>query len=128
MFKTKLFHSKSGKFFNYNFPTAGSVVFFIVIALVVTYIINFVLNQIWDVRILPLGKPLRFLIIGLALISAFFIIGRKQGDLDRNAIFAMLLIAGAAAALVYFLHKLLPELFSSFPILNYAYTTPNSPI
>ena len=85
------------------------------------------MNQFFGTKILPLLLPLRFVIIALALISTFFIIGRKQGDLDRNAIFAMLLIAGSAGTLVYYLPQLLPELAKN-SLINSAYTNPNSPI
>ena len=137
MFKTltKLHKSKSGRFI--DFPrslTIGNTVFIIVIALVITYIVNFFLNQFFGTKLLPLGQPLRFLIIGLALISSFYVISRRQGDLDRQAIFSILLIAGASFALFYYLPVLIPEIFTNpqsnsiYSLLNSAYTNPDSPI
>ena len=131
----KMLKSKSGRFIDFTRGlTVGNSVFIIVIALVITYIINFFLNQFFGTKILPLGNPLRFLIIGIAIVSAFYIISRKQGALERNDIFVMLLIVGAAFALFYYLPKLVPEIFTNpqsntiISLLNSAYTNPNSPV
>ena len=131
----KLLKSKSARFIDFTRGlTIGNVVFIIVIALVLTYLINFFLNQFFGFRILPLGQPLRFLVIGIAITSAFYIISRKQGALERQDVFTMLLIVGASFALFYYLPTLVPEIFTTpssnaiVSLLNSAYTNPNSPV
>lgn len=131
----KLLKSKSARFIDFTRGlTIGNTVFIIVIALVITYLINFFLNQFFGTRILPLGQPLRFLVIGIAISSAFYIISRKQGALDRQDIFTMSLIVGASFVFVYYLPTLIPGIFSApqsnalVSFLNSAYTNPNSPV
>lgn len=131
----KLFKSKAGRFIDFTRSlTVGNIVFFLVIGLVFTYIINFFLNQIWDVRILAIGQPVRFLIIGLAVVAAFYVISRNQGTLDRQAVFSIILVVGGAFALFYYLPVLIPEIFNSpqansvLSLLNSAYTNPDSPV
>jgi len=125
----KLLKSKSARFIDFTRGlTVGNVVFIIVIALVLTYLINFFLNQFFGFRILPIGQPLRFLVIGIAVVSAFYIISRKQGVLERQDVFTMLLIVGASFALFYYLPVLVPEIFQNNSFLNSIYTNPNSPV
>ena len=131
----KLFKSKSGKFFDFTRGlTIGNSVFIIVMALILTYIINFFLNQFFGTRILPIGQPLRFLIIGIAFVSAFYVVSRKQGALERSDIFTILLLIGASFALFVYLPKLMPDIFTNpqansvLSLLNSAYTNPNSPV
>lgn len=132
----QMLKNKSGRFVNVLniFNTPGNVVFVIIIFMVMVYLINFLLNEFFDIGFIAIGNPLRFLIIGLAISMAFYIVVRRQGGLERNDVFIMIILVGGCFALFYYLPTLLPEIFadtqtnSVMSALNNAYTNPNSPV
>lgn len=107
--------------------TLPNIVAFIVLALFSIYFGNFLLNQFFGTKILPLGQPLQFLLIGMGLLIAFYVVIKRQGALDRSDIISLLIIGGSITALIYYLPVLIPDIYSIAPI-NAAYTNTNSPI
>ena len=120
-----MLHSKKGAIAGViRTLNSGTVILFIGLSLVATYIINFLLNQIFGTRLIPIGQTVRFFII----ITAMVVLVNKRVSLDRIDIFTILLIGIGSGLLVVYLPKFIPELFSSFPLLESAYTNHNSPI
>ena len=124
-----MLHSKKGAIAGViRTLNSGTVILFIGLSLVATYIINFLLNQIFGTRLIPIGQPVRFFIIITAMVVVFMLLVNKRASLDRIDIFTILLIGIGSGLLVVYLPKFIPELFSSFPLLESAYTNHNSPI
>ena len=110
----KLFKDKKARFFDYTrFPSLGNVVFWFILVMILTFFVNFLLNQLFDIEFLKLGQPFRFLLIGLPVASVAYMIIKKQGSLDRSDIFIIILLSAGALGLVYYLPTLVPEIFSS---------------
>lgn len=130
----KLHNSKSGRFVDYfRTITIPNVIFLLILSLVVTFFINFLLNQFFGTRILPLGQPVRFMLILFSIVPVFYVIIRKQGVLERQDIFTIGLITLGSFALFYYLPVLMPEIFTNpsnaaLSMLNNAYTDPNNPV
>lgn len=112
----KLLKDKKGKFFDYTrFPSLGNVVFWFILAMIITFFVNFLLNQLFGFNFLKLGQPFRFLLIGLPVASVAYMIIKKQGSLDRSDIIIIMILSAGALGLVYYLPTLVPEIFSSVP-------------
>jgi len=125
---TRLYKNKSGRFVDYfRAITIPNVIFLLILSLVLTYFINFVLNQAFGTKILPLGQPVRFMLILFSIIPVYYVIIRRQGVLERSDLFTILIIIGGSFALFYYLPVLMPEIFAH-PVLNSAYSDPNNPI
>lgn len=124
-----LIHSKKGALGgfakNISIVNIMAVLF---LALIITYFGNFLLNQFFGTKILQIGKPLIFLIIGGSLMAAFMLLISKQASLDRVDIFTIILLGVGSALAYFYIPVLIPEVFSSVPLLELIYQNPNSPI
>lgn len=114
--------------------TPVNILIFVVLSLIITYFVNFLLNQVFGTKFLPLGQPMRFMIIGVAILLSSYIIIQRHGTLGTSDWFAIGLVIIGAFTLFYFLPSLLPEAFSSYQgntilsLINSAYTNSNSPV
>ena len=130
----QLLKSKSGRFRDFfREVNPPNLIFILIISLVITYFVNFLLNQFFGTRILPLGQPVRFMLILFSIIPVFYVIIRKQGVLERQDIFTIGLIMVGTFALLYYLPVLVPEIFTNpsnavLSFLNSAYTDPSNPV
>ena len=130
----KIHKDKSGRFVDYfRAASPGNITFSLILSFVVFYFVNFLLNQFFGIRIIPLGKPVIFMLILFSLVPAYYIVIRRQGSLERQDFFTIGLMAAGTFALIYYLPVLIPEIFanpsnSALSILNNAYTDPNNPV
>ena len=130
----RLHKCKSGRFVDYfRAASPGNITFTLILSFVVLYFGNFLLNQLFGTRILPLGQPVRFMLILFSIIPVFYIVIRRQGSLERQDFFTIGLIAAGTFALIYYLPTLIPEIFTNpsnrvLSILNSMYTDPGNPI
>ena len=123
MLKTlqKLLKDKKARFVDFTRSlTVGNFFFFVVMSLVMVFVISWLINSVFpSVSVVKVGTPFKFIIVAAGLTLSFYIITRRQGGLDRSDIFAILLLGGAMIALFIYMPKLLPEIFSTVPILQY---------
>ena len=129
-----LLKDKSGRFRDYlREITPANVIFLLVLSLIATYFINFLLYQFFGTRIIPLGQPVRFMLIMLSIIPIFYVYIRRQGALERQDFFTIGLVVAGSFALIYYLPVLVPEIFTNpsnavLSFLNSAYANPNNPV
>lgn len=124
----QLIHSKKAAFggFARNISLVG-IVSVLFLALILTYFGNFLLNQLFGTKILQIGQPLRFLILGASLMVAFMLLITKRASLDRMDIFTIILLGVGSGLLYYYLPAILPEIFKN-SVINSVYTNPQSPV
>lgn len=122
----RMLKNKKGRFVDaFRAITVGNVFFFIVILLVGTFALSFLGKQIFGTKIVAVGPAFRLLIIGGALTISFYVVIKKQGNLDRGDVFVIIFLGVALGALWYYLPTLAPEIFSS--LKQSALASPESP-
>lgn len=96
---------------------------FLALSLVATFIINYLLNQIFGTKMLSLGTPVRVFIFLISLTLVFWIFINKGGALRKADVVTIIVIGICAGLLIYYLPVLVPELYTYS-----AYANPNSPV
>jgi len=124
MFKKILKHKKGGWLRSISIQ---GIMAFLALSLVATFIINWLLNQIFGVKMLELGTPVRVFIFLVSLTLVFWVFINKGGRLNKADVLTIGVIAICSGILIYYLPVLLPELYA-IPFIQSAYTNPNSPL
>lgn len=118
---SKLFHNKKGGWLR-SISLQG-VVGFLALSLIATFIINYLLNQIFDVKMLSYGTPVRIFIFLISLTLVFWIFFNNYGRLDKKDIITIIVIGVCSGLLILYLPTLIPELYQFS-----AYSNPDSPV
>ena len=119
----RLFKNKKGALGFARNWSLSNVLLVILLSIALLFLGNFLLNQMFGIKMLELGTPIRLLLILLGVGGAFSIVIRQQGSLGRAEIFSILIITAGVSALVYYLPILVPEAFSPNSALSTLYNS-----
>ena len=103
--------------------TIGNSVVIILLGMFLLYFGNYLLNLWFGIGMISLKVPFQLLLYVLAIATAFYVVVRKQGSLDRSDIFSILMVSGGFALLAFYLPTLIPELSKQA-----VYSNPESPV
>lgn len=119
-----MLQSKKGAFVDFTRGlTIGNSVIIILLGMFILYFGNYLLNLWFDIKMISLQVPFQLLLYVLAIGTAFYVVVRKQGALDRGDMFSILLVSGGFALLAFYLPVLIPELSKQA-----IFTNPSSPV
>src|SRR3990167_4718630 len=120
----QMLQSKKGAFVDFTRGlTIGNSVIIILLGMFILYFGNYLLNLWFDIKMISLQVPFQLLLYVLAIGTAFYVVVRKQGALDRGDMFSILLVSGGFALLAFYLPVLIPELSKQA-----IFTNPSSPV
>lgn len=85
----------------------------ILISFLLIETISYILYKFADVPILKLGW-LMILSLIIVAISTLFTLGINVNQMDKNSIIFILIVLAAILSLIFFLPRLLPEIFSIY--------------